>query len=432
MPPVTDEEVQDATSALESFLATHRTRDWSVEQLERLEGHFMQLLQGAMQSAARSRKRGRQDNDNADVDEATDAKIAELDKLLARIRAFLKRKLPFGSLQEPTLPPGKGTGSDDPPVGEPKAPAQITPIYSVDAFLYLEEDIDELVTEGAISREYCKCCGSTDIGLTEFITHSFNQDQLIYLTCFLFPALVKKGLEAPAGKQFCCRSILDVGSRLGVVLWATYFAAKCGLLCEGIEEIIGVEMDESFFQIQQEVGTRFCSRQIPLPGKNKDGKAPGTLSCRVVGSDCFKGEGAKHMHTADVVILHNVFEYFSDGPSGHLECWERVRSIVNRPGQLLVCFPSLEETFEGLEQKGAFESKGKSKESTVMKWIESYVDPIDVTDVAERFFSYRQGVAFPSNCEGCDHGSEHSCHSCDEEIPELLELVRNIFVYRVK
>lgn len=396
-------------------------------------------------------------NESGLVDPETLRKINEISELLNRIRVFMKRKLPFGFLQEPTVPPESPKVEKTKPGTHQKKEAQTAgnavqgcaPIYSVDAFLYDEEDIDQLVEEGRISRDYCRSCGSIDIGLAEFITHSFNRDQLLYLTCFLLPAVAEKLKEQ--AKSFSFSRVVDVGSRLGVVLWAMYFTAKCGLLPLGVEEIVGIEVDESFFKLQQEVGSRFCSRRVPLqtasveklPSKKKVKEElkleEKYLSCRVVESDCFKGEGAKELADADVIILHNVFEYFSEGPEGHLQCWNQLRELVHRPGQILICFPSLNETLEGLERHGVFKS---SKVSSAEDWISSYLDTIDVSDVAHKFFQFRQSTLDDntdqeeeSEIEEQDHSpccDDRNCEGCCEEIPELLELVQNISVYRVK
>lgn len=430
------------------------------------------------------------------VDKCRHENIMKLDQLLQRIRAFLRRKVPFGSLPEPTTPLGKQDElkcSDMPGNGIPCVAAK--PVFAVDGFLFLEKDIDELVEEGKINREYCRCCGSSDIGLTEFITHSFSQDQLVYLICFLFPHLIHLEVQRSANTAQTnsvappVRTVLDVGSRLGVVLWATYFAALCGLLPPGIEEVVGIELDTDFFHLQQEIGRRFCSRQVLVPTLSssslpnernqkkprKENEPLKYLGCRVVGGSCFEGAGEAEMRMADIIILHNVFEYFTEGPAGHLQAWNRLKSIVNRPGQLLVCFPSLEETLKGLEAKGAFDvqnvdhrmqksekKKGKKNKATTkeaiskaIQWVSNYVEHIDVSEVALQFFQYRQEIREQEQCgselvnnEGRQHSQTVGYHvtngtlndrqnnSCseedEEEVPELLELVENIHVYRVK
>lgn len=444
----------------------------------------------------------------SDVDHSKHRSIEKLDRLLQGIRAFLRRRIPLGALPEPTRPLGKSEKPEFSEKSKKAGSSLITkPIFAVDSFLFLEKDIDELVEEGKIAREYCKCCGSTDIGLTEFITHSFSQDQIVYLVCFLFPHLVQLEMNRnPACVRAASvvppiRTILDVGSRLGVILWATYFAAQCNLLPPGVEEVVGIELDSKYLALQQEVGSRFCARQVPIPPfsskpsqeamlKRKKSKSEADalkyLACRVVGGDCFEGVGAMEMQKADILILHNVFEYFTEGTVGHLKAWNRIKSLVNRPGQLLVCFPSLEETLEGLEAKGAFdvhrveehnlESGGKEngkvgkKEtnkkvkqksvSMASQWIASYVEKVDVSEIALEFFHYRQRSQIQENCKGGEVMTSHSlhhqqtdgeecevhphsgefnkaeCHSCSDaesdEIPELLELVSNIYVYRVK
>lgn len=444
---MTPHSVRSTWQEVKALLEGRGVAHWPVEDIDALHQEISSYLVQGLPPASSSRKRLRpHEGDECIPHEktSTDAidSIAELDQLLCRLRAHLKRKVPFGSIVEPTFAPGAPAAEDETETKAVATGLSRPPTYSVDAFLYLEEDIDELVEEGKISREFCRACGSVDIGLSDFITHSFSQDQLVYLTCFLLPAMQKMGQH--------CRKVVDVGSRLGIVLWAAYFSAKCGLLPVGVEEVVGVEMDKEFFKLQQEIGKRFCSRQVRLPSADTGNKKASSafLQCRVVESDCFEEPGAKELASADLVILHNVFEYFSDGPQGHLQCWNKLRRLVSRPGQLLLCFPSLEETLEGLERAGVFEgeeadpSSGDEGVSPVVQWISNYVEPIDVSDVADEFFRYRsdEGPGEGSHCpcdedECCGHSGDHtapSASSCEESIPELLEQVRNMFVYRVK
>ncbi|XP_015248023.1 PREDICTED: uncharacterized protein LOC107096050 [Cyprinodon variegatus] len=106
------------------------------------------------------------------------------------------------------------------------------PTVHVDGFLYSEEQVDALCEEGAMSREYCLSCGSlrtaplgvlkhleergrgftveTRHGNQDFISHSFSVSELQFLFQNVLPDL--------SG-----RTVVDVGSRLGAVLYGVSF-----------------------------------------------------------------------------------------------------------------------------------------------------------------------------------------------------------------
>lgn len=45
-------------------------------------------------------------------------------------------------------------------------------------FLYDDDDVDELVDQGTLSREYCAQCGCREIMPLTFISHSLSIDQV--------------------------------------------------------------------------------------------------------------------------------------------------------------------------------------------------------------------------------------------------------------
>lgn len=450
-----------------------------------------------------------EDDDGYDEDEdlaarEREAAVAEVDRALCKLRSFLQRKVPYGAVAEPaTLPYSTATTTTPNAVesvnGEAKrarkekgSPTPVQPVtYSIDSFLYLEDDIEQLTESGLISRHYCTGCGSTELAATDFITHSFSQDQLVFLSCFLLPALAEEGPELSA------RKIVDVGSRLGVVLWACAFAAQHGII-RRTEKLTGVELDARFAAVQLETGKRFCPQPIPLKlvdddddeeedenpssskkaKKNKKSKAAPEqkhLTWSVVQSDCFAGAGAAALAEAGVLILHNVFEYFCATEVEHMSCWVKLRSLVKRPGQVLVCCPSIEETLMGFSEetleacgvlakeeedkasgkKRARAADGRSnsntkpnkkrqqaekdkessedensededefpppgrKELAVARWIAEYLEAIDdeVEELVEDFITFRSAVQQPK--EGVDEEGEEEggCGdaSCQDE-----------------
>uniref|UniRef100_A0A3Q2CKF9 Zgc:109986 n=1 Tax=Cyprinodon variegatus TaxID=28743 RepID=A0A3Q2CKF9_CYPVA len=84
------------------------------------------------------------------------------------------------------------------------------PTVHVDGFLYSEEQVDALCEEGAMSREYCLSCGSLRTAPLDFISHSFSVSELQFLFQNVLPDL--------SG-----RTVVDVGSRLGAVLYGVSF-----------------------------------------------------------------------------------------------------------------------------------------------------------------------------------------------------------------
>ena len=80
----------------------------------------------------------------------------------------------------------------------------------VDAFLYDEADVEELTNSGKIPTHFCRNCGGKNIGEVELMTHSCGRDDLE----FIFDALLP---ELSDGKV-----LLDVGSRIGAVLFGAY------------------------------------------------------------------------------------------------------------------------------------------------------------------------------------------------------------------
>ncbi|KEG06264.1 hypothetical protein DQ04_14941010 [Trypanosoma grayi] len=383
-----------------------------------------------------------------------DAIVEEMDRSLTKVRHFLQQRVPYGSIREPNAPP-QSSSSSAPCCRETEEPSSggKAPVYPVDAFLYLEEDVEELVERGCISREYCRACGSVEIGLTDFITHSFSQDQLVFLSCYLLPALSdasyavtqdwclrRRNEQSPdAASPFTCRHVVDVGSRLGVVPLSCYFAAQQQRL-RATQRVTGIELDGEMVELQRTVLKRFASK-------------PASLQVDIIHSNCFEGAGEEALRDADVVILHNVFEYFTETPVEHLRSWCRLREIVARRGQLLICSPSLEETFasftpehmqvvmnsssggnsllaseasaqqhvDGNTRKRSRDEQ-ESKEGVFEQWCQSWVTEIDVAELREAFLVLRQA--------GCNCHDDHS--SCGEVDKELEEGLRHMRVYVVK
>ncbi|MEE6493192.1 hypothetical protein FKM82_016758 [Ascaphus truei] len=147
------------------------------------------------------------------------------------------------------------------------------PTLHVDAFLYDDETIDSFCEDGKMSRNYCVSCGSRKTAPIDFLSHSFSLLELKFLFQHVLPDLSGKVL-------------VDVGSRLGAVLYAVFQADICN------------------------------QRSL--------------------------------LQDADVVVLNNVFEYFLDEVE-QLKAWKYIRGDLRQKGCLLVTVPSLQESLAKLK-----------------------------------------------------------------------------------
>ncbi|XP_060117996.1 uncharacterized protein LOC132589305 [Heteronotia binoei] len=187
---------------------------------------------------------------------------------------------------------------------------QTKPTVHVDAFLYDEEIIDSLCEEGKMSRNYCLTCGSHQTAPLEFISHSFSFMELKFLYRHVLPDLTGK-------------VVVDVGSRLGAVLFGGYFYSSAS-------QIYGVEMNEDFCHLQEAIVAKY-----QLNGRIK-----------VLNADI--RTQASLLQNADAVIMNNVFEYFLDKEE-QARSWEFISQNVKKKGTLLVTVPSLEESLSDLQ-----------------------------------------------------------------------------------
>ena len=78
----------------------------------------------------------------------------------------------------------------------------------MDAFLYNDKDVEELGLNGKLKNHYCIDCGSKNIESLNFISHSASTLQLRYIF-----EHVLNGIEIND------KTVLDIGSRLGAVLY---------------------------------------------------------------------------------------------------------------------------------------------------------------------------------------------------------------------
>ncbi|KAF9171413.1 hypothetical protein BGX20_007644 [Mortierella sp. AD010] len=179
-------------------------------------------------------------------------------------------------------------------------------VVHVDGFLYTEDDVDELCDEGKLSRNYCLKCGSKDTKPLNFISHSASVVQLQ----FLFQVLLKDKTKN--------KVVLDVGSRLGAVLYAGY-------LFTDASKLIGVEMNDYFCKLQTDM-----VRKHRLQDR-----------IQIVHDNLLNRESL--LQGADIVIMNNVFQFFCPVPIQR-QLWEFLyTNLRNRKGAILVTIPSLQD-----------------------------------------------------------------------------------------
>ncbi|XP_056151843.1 uncharacterized protein zgc:109986 isoform X2 [Lampris incognitus] len=187
---------------------------------------------------------------------------------------------------------------------------QQRPTVHVDSFLYDEEQVDVLCEEGKLSRCFCLSCGSRSTAALDFISHSFSIPELQFLFQRVLPDLTG-------------RLLLDVGSRLGAVLYAGYLYSSAA-------QLVGVEITEDFVRLQKMAVEKYgFSDRIQV--LHADVCSQGAL-----------------VQTADVLVMNNVFQFFME-PSDQIKAWQFIVHHFRKRGSLLVTVPSLQESLSALQ-----------------------------------------------------------------------------------
>jgi len=220
-----------------------------------------------------------------------------LDKIAGDIRnrVTLEAVMPSEQIVYPT------TGED----------ANMTPVNTVhvDAFLYDEAGENELVQAGVLARYYCQDCGSRNTQELTFVTHSCSKERLEYVFRALLPPLDGK-------------TVLDVGSRIGAVLYGAYFHTKAS-------KIIGIEMNHELCEIQAEVvRNHHLQDRIQV----------------IEGDVCSLPNVVRSAH---VIILNNVFDWFLPHDT-QVAIWRFLRATI-RTGSLIVSSPALEASLQQID-----------------------------------------------------------------------------------
>ncbi|XP_056624194.1 uncharacterized protein zgc:109986 isoform X2 [Triplophysa dalaica] len=206
------------------------------------------------------------------------------------------------------------------------------PTVHVDAFLYDEETVDSLCEVGKMSRNYCLDCASHRTAPLEFISHSFSIPELQFLFQNVLPDLT--------GKQ-----VIDVGSRLGAVLYGGY-------LYSAAAQLMGIEINSEFVKLQTMTVEKYgFSDRI-----------------QVIHADIRSQDAL--VQNADVLIMNNVFEYFME-PSDQMQAWKFISHHFRKKGALLVTVPSIQEAHAVLQENVSLEML------PLCQWVEEV--PLDYT-----------------------------------------------------
>ena len=192
----------------------------------------------------------------------------------------------------------------------------------LDGFLYDEDDEGLLVSQGKLPQAICNDCGSKNASPIQYITHSASKESLELIFTSLLPPLNESSV------------VLDVGSRLGAVLYGAYFYTPS-------KAIIGIEMNEDLCQLQARTIAKFSMM-------DRISVVCAEMSTR-----------PDLLERADVIILNNVFEFFTPGSEVRRQLWLTIMKNV-KPGSFLVIFPGLDKSMisEGLGYKEFVEEVG--------------------------------------------------------------------------
>ncbi|CAH0625422.1 unnamed protein product [Chrysodeixis includens] len=228
--------------------------------------------------------------------------LQNAEKMLIKIGNSIKKIVPFEAEMpsEIIIPPTVGDQSDCNKVNT----------LHVDEFLYDEVEVDDMVKKGKLKRRYCIDCTSRNIQDLIYISHSMSRQALKYIFKVQLP------------KELKDKQILDVGSRLGAVLYGAYYFSNAGT-------IIGIEMNEECCEVQKRI-----IEQHTLDSNR----------IKVVHSDVM--ERSDLVASSDIIII-NILEFFVDNDK-HKEMWYFFKKHIKK-GTYLVCNRSMNDTFVNLD-----------------------------------------------------------------------------------
>lgn len=245
--------------------------------------------------------------------------------ILNSIAQDIKERIPFDATlpSEKIISPKSGENSDCDP--------NIT--LHVDGFLYTDDDVDDLVEAGKLNRYFCQSCGSKNVKPFIYISHSMSKDCLYHIFNTLLPTLEGK-------------TILDVGSRLGAVLYGAYVYTDA-------KRIVGVEMNDEFCKLQSDIIRKYdMDNRIEILHKKIE-------------------EAEDVVKVSDVIVLNNVFEFYLS-EALQIQIWKFLRANIKK-GALVVTQPRIETTFSQLD--------------TGIQ-VDAWLRPIETTATASQDFQF--------------------------------------------
>ncbi|XP_072949897.1 uncharacterized protein [Epargyreus clarus] len=229
-------------------------------------------------------------------------KLKKSEKLLDKIGDAIKKLVPFEAemSSEQIVAPTIGDQADCNKVNT----------CHVDEFLYDEKQVTKLVQQGKLKRHYCLDCHSRNVDELIFISHSMSKQALQYI----FKVLLPKDLGE--------KNVLDVGSRLGAVLYAAYYFSNAS-------KIVGVEMNKDCCDVQDKIIGQF----------NMD-----INRIKVIHSDIMERQDI--VESSDIIII-NVLDFFVDIEK-HKEMWYFFKKHIKK-GSYLISNRSMADTLNTLD-----------------------------------------------------------------------------------
>ncbi|KAG2174724.1 hypothetical protein INT43_005782 [Umbelopsis isabellina] len=219
----------------------------------------------------------------------------------------------------------------------------------VDGFLFTEDDVDDLCDEGKLSRNFCTDCQSRNVQPLNFISHSASVLQLQFL------------YQVALANKTKGKTILDIGSRLGAVLYTGYLFTEA-------KKLIGVEINSWFHSVQADIVANY---------KMKD-------RIELVHADV--QTVPELLMQADIIIMNNVFQFFSDVES-QKQIWRYIRKETSKKqGLLIVTLPSLQDQLKqaGLPVKKTLGGWAKQvKLDYSGHWFETELSEDDIDEISQ-------------------------------------------------
>jgi hypothetical protein len=316
----------------------------------------------------------------------------QLWRFLERVKVDIKAAVAFDGITETLFPPPSSELFESG-----------IPTYSVDTYLYDDNDLDDLVDDGLVHRNFCTKCGSVEhVRPTQFVSHSFSGEQLVYLCEAMLPRVLQIAPAATEAKPF---SVVDVGSRLGaVVLSAAFTLRRMAKAAPLPHRVVSVEVNKEYIEVQRGLLRKQRLTDVELRHEDILGAA-----------------GLQLLAATSFVVLNNVFEWFVPLEE-QLGVWRKVRGALATPGHCLVTYPSLPESLRPIFAFDMAQGKGKAPSDAAVSaavdaFLADWVESVDLTAEVTRFVADHE----------CDDGE-----ASDGELEGRRELLEGMNLYRIR